>query len=77
MKLDAFYAERNASGDPSAWGLLVESLRELRRAIEAGGVVQVAGGPTLLSVLDFHAWAYGRYKLLEEGYDSWIGDDES
>jgi hypothetical protein len=76
-ELDALYAERSASGHPSAWGLLVERLRELRRAIEAGQVVQIAGGPTLRSVLDFHAWAYERYKLLEEGYDSWIGDDES
>jgi hypothetical protein len=77
MEFDAFYAERSASGHPSAWGLLVERLRELRRTIEAGEVVQIAGGPTLLSVLDFHTWAYQRYKLLEEGYDSWIGDDES
>ena len=76
-ELDALYAERSASGQPTAWGLLVERLRELRRAIEAGEVVQIAGGPTLRSVLDFHRWAYERYKLLEEGYDSWIGDDES
>ena len=76
-KLDALYAERSASGQPTAWGLLVERLRELRRAIEAGEVVQIAGGPTLRSVLDFHTWAYERYKLLEEGYDSWIGDDAS
>lgn len=77
LELDAFYAERAASGHPSAWGLLVARLRELRRAIEAGEVVHIAGGPTLFSVLDFHTWAYERYKLLEEGYDSWIGDDES
>ena len=57
-KLDALYAERSASGQPTAWGLLVERLRELRRAIEAGEVVQIAGGPTLRSVLDFHTWAY-------------------
>jgi len=76
-ELDALYAERDASGRASAWGLLVARLREVRRAIESGEVVNVADGPKLLSVLDFHAWAYGRYKLLEEGYDSWIGDDES
>lgn len=77
--LDALYAERDPSGRPSAaaWGALVESLREVRRAIEAGDAVQVAGGPKLVSVLDFHLWAYERYKLLEEGYDSWIGDDKS
>jgi hypothetical protein len=75
--LDALYAERSASGHPSAWGSLVERPRELRRAIEAGQVVQLAGGPAIRSVLDFHAWAYERYKLLDEGYDSWIGDDES
>lgn len=77
LELDGFYAERSASGHANAWGLLVARLRELRRAIEAGEVVQIAGGPTLLSVLEFHTWAYGRYKLLEEGYDSWIGDDDS
>ena len=77
LALDALYAERTASGHPNGWGPLVARLRELRRAIEAGEGVQIAGGPTLLSVLDFHTWAYERYKLLEEGYDSWIGDDVS
>jgi hypothetical protein len=46
-------------------------------AVPSKRAVQIAGGPTLVSVLDFHTWAYLRYKLLEEGYDSWIGDDES
>lgn len=77
MELDALYAARDASGRASSWGLLVERLRALRRAIEAGAVVQIAGGTALRSVLDFHTWAYERYKLLEEGYDSWIGDDVS
>jgi hypothetical protein len=77
MELDALYAERGALGRPSSWGLLVERLRELRRTIEAGQAVQIAGGPAPPSVLDFHSWAYERYKPLEEGYDSWIGDDES
>lgn len=75
--LDALYDQRDASGRANAWGLLVERLRQVRRAIEAGETVQVADGPNLKSVLDFHTWAYARYKLLEEGYDSWIGDDKS
>lgn len=75
-ELDAFYAERDASGRPCSFRIVVESLRKVRRAIEAGEVVEVAGGPKLSSVLDFHQWAYARYKLLEEGCDSWIGNDE-
>jgi hypothetical protein len=71
--LDALYDLRSHS----AWGELVERLRKVRRSIEAGNSVQIADGPNLVSVLDFHAWAYERYKLLEEGYDSWIGDDNS
>lgn len=76
-ELDSLYVERDASGRPNRWGVLVSNLRALRRRLEAGEVVQVPGGPTLVSVLDFHSWAYERYKLLEEGYDSWIGDDKS
>lgn len=75
--LDRWYTERNASGRATLWGLLVEKLREIRRAIEAGQVVQLADGTKLESVLAFHEWAYKRYRLLEEGYDSWIGDDVS
>lgn len=75
-ELDALYTDRADSGQPGGWGLLVARLREIRRAIEAGSGVQIAGGPTLRSVLDFHAWAYERYRLLEEGYDAWIGVDE-
>ena len=75
--LDALYAIRDALGNPtSAWGTLVEKLRKIRRKLEAGEVVQIADGPTLHSVLDFHTWAYSRFKLLEEGWDSWIGNDD-
>ena len=64
-------------GNPTfSWGTLVEELRKIRRILETGEVVQIAGGPTLHSVLDFHTWAYSRYKLLEEGWDSWIGNDD-
>ena len=76
-ELDELYAAQNASGRQTAWSVLVARLREIRRAIEAGQVVEVHDGLKLASVLDFHTWAYGRYKLLEEGHDSWIGDDVS
>lgn len=23
----------------------------------------------------FYTWAHGRYHMLEDGYDTWIGDD--
>jgi hypothetical protein len=76
-ELDELYATRDVSGNPTrAWGVLVEELRKIRRSLEAGDVIQIAGGPTLRSVLDFHTWAYHRYKLLEEGWDSWIGNDD-
>lgn len=75
--LDTLYSERDAHGRPISWGLLVERLREIRRAIERGESVVVHSGQVLSSVLDFHTWAYLRYKLLEEGYDAWIGDDQS
>ncbi len=38
--LDALYAERSPDGRPTSWGPLVEGLRELRRAVEAGVVVR-------------------------------------
>lgn len=78
VELDALYAEgAAASGRRFAWGSLVERLRELRRAIEAGEVVQIAGRTGAGVGARLPQWAYQRYKLLEEGYDSWIGDDES
>ncbi len=74
--LDALYDQRDEAGRPTEWGTLVEKLRRIRRSIESGNIVRVHDGVELQSVLEFHTWAYGRYKLLEEGYDSWIGDDK-
>ena len=74
-KLDALYEARSPTGRPTDWGLLVESLREIRRAVEAGVEVQVAGGPDLRTWQGFYDWAHGRYHMLEDGFDRWIGDD--
>ena len=76
-KLDALYTERSTSGRPTGWGVLVEELRQIRRAVEAGVVVRVENTHTLQTWQDFYAWAHGRYHALEDGYDHWIGDDES
>jgi hypothetical protein len=75
-ELDALYAERGSDGRPSSWGSLVAALREIRRAVEAGVSVQVAGGPSLTSWQGFYDWAHGRYHMLEDGYDDWIGHDD-
>jgi hypothetical protein len=40
-ELDSLYEERSPSGRPTSWGALVEGLREIRRAVEAGTVVEV------------------------------------
>jgi hypothetical protein len=72
---DALYEERSPSGRPTGWRLLVENLREIRRAVEAGVVVQVEGGPGMETWQGFYAWAHGRYHMLEDGSDNWIGDD--
>ncbi len=74
-KLDALYEERSPQGRPTGWGTLVEELREIRRAVEAGVAVTIDDGPTLTSWQEFYAWAHGRYHMLEDGYDAWIGDD--
>jgi hypothetical protein len=76
-ELDALYEEQSTTGQPRSWGFLVEELRNIRRAVEAGVVVNVAGTQALHTWQDFYGWAHGRYYLLEEGYDHWIGDDES
>jgi len=76
-ELDALYAERSASGRPTGWGALVEALREIRRTVEAGVIVKVDGAPDLRSWQGFYSWAHGRYHMLEDGYDRWIGDDAS
>ena len=74
-ELDAMYEARSASGRPTSWVPLVEALREIRRLVEAGTVVQIEGGVTLRTWAEFYAWAHGRYHMLEDGCDPWIGDD--
>lgn len=74
-ELDELYDERSESGRPAGWGSLVEELREIRRAVEAGAVVKVEGGPQMRLWQDFYDWAHGRYHALEDGYDDWIGND--
>lgn len=81
-ELDALYEEREDKGvmgqRPTAWGTLVSSLREIRRLVEAGVPVNVEGSETILTTWQsFYDWAHGRYHMLEDGYDSWIGDDNS
>jgi hypothetical protein len=74
-EFDALYEERSSSGRPNRWGTLVEELREIRRAVEAGVMVNLEGEPPILNWQNFYRWAHGRYHLLEDGYDKWIGDD--
>lgn len=81
-KLDALYEAREDMGAlgerPTEWGSLVEKLREIRRLVEAGVVVKIEGTETVLETWqNFYSWAHGRYHALEDGYDSWIGDDDS
>ncbi len=54
---------------------IVAELRDIRRAVEAGVVVHVAGEEPMLNWQNFYSWAHGRYHMLEDGYDKWIGDD--
>lgn len=75
QKLDVLYDSRGASGRPDAWGSLVADLRQIRRLVEAGIVVTV-DDQRLTSFGSFYNWAHGRYHMLEDGYDSWIGDDQ-
>lgn len=81
-ELDALYEERGEMGPlgrrPTGWGTLVSELREIRHLVEADVTVNVEGTQTVLTTWEsFYAWAHGRYHMLEDGYDSWIGDDES
>lgn len=81
-KLDALYEEREDSnplgGRPTGWGTLVSKLREIRHLVEAGVQVNIEGTQTvLITWQSFYDWAHGRYYMLEDGYDSWIGDDVS
>jgi hypothetical protein len=81
-ELDALYEEtedRGALGRrPTRWGTLVGELREIRHLVEGGVKVKVEGTQTVLTTWgSFYNWAHGRYHALEDGYDSWIGDDDS
>ena len=77
-KFDALYEERSSQDQPVGWDTLVAELREIRQAVEAGVKVEIEGTEIVLkSWQGFYDWAHGRYPLLEEGYDSWIGDDFS
>ena len=60
--------------DPQSWRWLVEDLREVRRAVELGVVVLVED-KRLDSFESFYSWAHGRYHMLEDGADEWIGMD--
>ena len=72
---DAELAELDALYQDHAWRALVDELREIRRAVEAGVVVSV-GGTTLRSWEGFYSWAHGRYHALEDDVrTAWIGDD--
>jgi hypothetical protein len=74
-ELDELYEERSSMGRPNSWGILVEELREIRRAVEAGVVVKIEDKQTLVNWQSFYSWAHERYHMLEDGYDKWIGDD--
>ncbi len=81
-ELDALYEQREDMGvlghRPTGWGTLVSELRVIRRLVEAGVKVKVEGTQTVLNTWQsFYNWAHGRYYMLEDGFDSWIGDDAS
>ena len=69
--LDELYAER------AHWNLLVQELREIRRAAEAGVVITIGSESPIRDWQSFYTWAHRRYPKLEEGADHWIGDDNS
>lgn len=77
---DSMYTAREDMGvlglRPVSWGSLVESLRAVRRAIEAGVVIAIED-IQLKNVGEFLTWVDKRYHMLEDGYDSWVGDDRS
>lgn len=79
-ELDELYEGKKDPGsrvhDTSGWRILVEELRRIRRLVEAGTRVRIGETDQVLSSWQgFYTWAHGRYYLLEEGSDSWIGDD--
>lgn len=78
-ELDALYEETEDMGimgrRPIHWGTLVNKLRGIRHLVEAGVKIKVEGTDTVLTTWqEFYSWAHGRYHMLEDGYDSWIGD---
>lgn len=80
--LDALYEQTEDRGilgqRHTLWGVLVEELRKIRRLVEAGVTVKIEGTQTVLTTWQgFYDWAHGRYHMLEDGYDHWIGDDNS
>lgn len=72
--LDDLYESRDERGHPDGLNALVEGLRDIRRAVQAGVEVEVEG-KTLKNFDQFYSWAHGRYHMLEDGADKWIGDD--
>lgn len=74
-ELDALYDNRSSSGRPTGWDTLVEELRDIRRVVEAGIAVHIEGKLPIQNWQQFYAWAHGRYHMLEDGADKWIGDD--
>lgn len=79
-ELDALYEETEDMGvlgrRHTGLGTLVEELRKIRRLVESGVRVKIEGTQTILIIWqDFYDWAHGRYHMLEDGYDRWIGDD--
>ena len=81
-ELDELYEETEDMGvlgqRPTRWGTLVEELRKIRRLVEGGVKVKVEGTQTVLTTWQsFYDWAHESYHALEDGYDSWIGNDDS
>ena len=54
---------------------VVEYLREIRRAIEAGILVEI-DGLQLKSEIAFYNWVDKQFHILEEVADKWIGNDD-
>jgi hypothetical protein len=80
QELDALYEQREDMGimglRPTQWNALVDALRAIRRMVEAGITVKIAGTTTELHTWEeFYGWAHGRYHMLEDGADRWIGHD--
>lgn len=77
---DAMYEEREDMGvlgmRPTRWGYLVEGLREIRRIAEVGVIIKIEG-KNIQNVGQFLTWVHRRYPGLEDGCDSWVGDDNS